>query len=113
MNASLAQASNRLAIPFLLFAGLLSLPETATANQDLKLQNDVTYSARNYKHVNKAVTASQWALEPNLENRNTPSRKPQLVSYKKPVLDALKPVDLQILPQPVSDQRERNYKIPN
>ena len=62
------------------FLGAVFL-STAFAQQETKLQNDPTYSTRNYKHPNKAAAAKAWESEITLGRQER--RQVRMGDYKR------------------------------
>ncbi|MBD2755096.1 hypothetical protein [Spirosoma validum] len=84
---------------------------TASAQDDRKLRNDVTYSTHNYKHANKAATAKRWTTDKSLEVTPPSTAVNQLANYKHQ-MPGLTPVGGVVLPHTLqTDVASRNYKI--
>ncbi|GAB4044925.1 hypothetical protein [Spirosoma litoris] len=83
---------------------------TASAQDDSKLRNDVTYSANNYKHPNKAAAARKWESKQGIEvNAPGLSRGP-MTSYKQPVPNAIPTGGVVTTHTPDMDVAKHNYK---
>lgn len=83
---------------------------TASAQDDSKLRNDVTYSANNYKHPNKAAAARKWETKKGIEV-NAPGLTPgPMTSYKQPVPNAVPVGGVVVAHTPDRDLAKHNYK---
>ncbi|MVM30294.1 hypothetical protein GO755_09635 [Spirosoma sp. HMF4905] len=84
---------------------------TASAQDDSKLRNDVTYSANNYKHPNKAAAARKWETKQGTEV-NAPGLTPgPMISYKRPVPNVVPTGGVVVAHTPDRDLAKHNYKI--
>ncbi|MGV3558569.1 hypothetical protein [Larkinella arboricola] len=91
------------------FIGLLGL--TASAQDDAKRRNDVTYSTHNYKHPNKSAVARKWAAEKGSEISVPGFDQKRVANYKQQVVRT-EPVDGLIVPHTAQENlANRNYKM--
>lgn len=84
---------------------------TASAQDDVKLRNDHTYSTHNYKHPNKAAAARQWKNQEGVAVNAPGISKGPMVSYKHPVPGSLPEGGLVVPHTPDMNVALRNYKM--
>ncbi|QDK80594.1 hypothetical protein EXU85_19075 [Spirosoma sp. KCTC 42546] len=92
----------------LAFSGLSIL--TASAQDDSKLRKDVTYSANNYKHPNKAATARKWETKQGIEVNAPGLTTGPMTSYKQPIPNAVPVGGVEVAHTPDMDVAKHNYK---
>ncbi|MFD1145094.1 hypothetical protein ACFQ4C_28450 [Larkinella insperata] len=93
----------------LVLIGLFSV--TASAQDDAKRRNDVTYSTHNYKHPNKAAAARKWANEKGGTISATGFDQKLVTNYKQPV-PRTEAADGLIVPHTAQENlADRNYKV--
>lgn len=97
---------------YLVIAALSTLTIlNASAQDDSKLRRDVTYSTHNYKHPNKAATASQWADKKGVAVKAPALNQGAMLSYKHQAPGTVPVGGVVTTHTPEMDLAVRNYKI--
>ena len=96
----------------------LSLPALAQGNirdsgqgEAIRLQNDPTYSTRNYKQPNKALTARRWEGNSGVEVRPPYAPAHRVSSYKNQSANQIPAGGITVQHTPNEELSNRNYKV--